>query len=100
MSKRLEDIAQRKQALIAHCARDREELAASCDRIRLPFGLGGTFLGLTKTLRAHPMIATGISALVVSGYGGKLTRSLAELLRLWKLAQPLWSWWTKRRARA
>jgi hypothetical protein len=100
VSKRLEEILQRKQALIARCARDRDELAASCGRIRLPFDLGGTLLGFTKTLRAHPIIAAGVSALLVSGYAGKLTRSLAELLRLWKLAQPLWFWWTKRRSRA
>lgn len=99
MSKRLDDIARRQQALIAQCEREREELAASCKQIRLPFALGKTLFGLGKALSAYPLAAAAISALLVSGYAGRLTRAVGELLKLWRLVQPLWSWWSKRRAR-
>lgn len=99
MSDRLEELARRKQTLIARCAQEREELAACCNRLRMPFGVGGTLLALARTLRTHPMIAAGISTLLVSGYAGRLTKLVVELLKPWRAIQPLWSWWLKRRTR-
>jgi hypothetical protein len=97
VSKRFEELARRKQGLIARCARERVELAAAWSRIRSPFDVGSMLFGLGRTLKAHPLIAAGISSLLVSGYGAKLMKQAGELLQLWRLARPLWSWWTKRR---
>ena len=99
MSKRLEEIARRKQALVDKAGRERAELAAACDRIRSPFEVTSTLLGIGRTLRTHPIIAAGISSFLVSGYAGKLLKSTGELLKLWKLAQPLWKWWQTRRSK-
>jgi len=97
MTRRLEELERRKQALIAQCARERTELAAALSRIRSPFDIGAILFGLGRTLKAHPMIAAGISSLLVSGYGARLMKQAGELLQLWRLARPLWVWWTKRR---
>ena len=97
MSKRLEEIVRRKQALIARCAEDRMELTAACKQIRGPIHIGTLFVRITKALKTYPLIAAGVSSLLVSGYGGKLTRSAFELLQLWKLLKPIGAWWTKRR---
>ncbi len=99
MSNRLEEIARRKQALIEKAARERAELAAAYDRIRYPFDIGGTLLGLSRTLKTHPLIAAGISSFLVSGYAGKLLRSTGEVVKLWRLVLPIWHWWQRRRKR-
>ena len=100
MNDRFDRLARRKQALIDQCARDREELAALCNRIRLPFNMGGVLVGIGKLVRDHPLLAAGASGLVVAGYASKLTRSVGGLLRLGTVLRPLWSWWGKRRHRA
>lgn len=97
MSKRLEDIARRKQLLIERCARDRDELAACFNRVRLPFNLGTLVLRLGQTLKDHPVMVAGISSLLVSGYGAMLRRSIRRLLTLVRLVRPLWAWCFKRR---
>ena len=97
MSNRLEEIARRKQALIDKARRERAELAAACDRIRSPFDITSTLLGIGRTLKTHPIIAAAVSSFLVSGYAGKLLKSSGELLHLWKLAHPLWDWWRKKR---
>ena len=97
MSKRFEELARRKQTLLAQCARERAELSAALDRIHRPLDVGATLLAVGRTLKAHPMIAAGISSLLVSGYAGKLMKSAGELFKLWRLVLPIWGWWTKRR---
>jgi len=97
VSNRLEEIAQRKQALVEKAARERAELASIFERIRAPIDLGAALLGIGRALKAHPIIAAGISSFVVSGYAGKFMKSTAELLRLWKLTRPIWHWWQRRR---
>ena len=97
MSNRLEEIARRKHALVEKAGRERADLAAACARIRAPFDVTSTLLGIGRTLKTHPIIAAGISSFLVSGYAGKLLKSSGELLRLWKLALPIWTWWRKRR---
>jgi hypothetical protein len=96
---RLEEIARRKQALVDRCAREREELSACFSRVRLPLNFGAVLWGLGRTLKTYPIAVAGISSLLVSGYGGKMTRSAGELLRLAQVVQPLWSWWSKHRKR-
>jgi len=98
VNKRFEELARRKKALIDRCARERAELSALCERIRSPFDLSGTLLGIGRVLKTHPMIAAGISSFLVSGYAGRLLKSAGELVKLWRLALPLWGWWTKRRS--
>ena len=97
MSNRLEEIARGKQALVEKAGRERAELAAACDKIRAPFDVTSTLLGIGRTLKTHPIIAAGISSFLVSGYAGKLLKSSGELLKLWRLVLPIWHWWTKRR---
>ncbi|HEY6368163.1 MAG TPA: hypothetical protein VI585_25565 [Candidatus Binatia bacterium] len=48
-------------------------------------------------LKAYPVLVTGVSALLVSGYGRKLTKPAAQLLSLGQAIRPLWSWWAKSR---
>jgi hypothetical protein len=96
MSSRFDEIARRKERLIAQCARERDELAAAFSQVRSPFELGRVVLGLTRSLKAHPIVAAVISSLVASGYAGKLLTMAGEGLKLWGLALPLWFWWKKR----
>jgi hypothetical protein len=97
VSKRLEEIARRKQSLVEKAERERNELAAAYDRIHAPLEITSTLFGIGRTLKTHPIIAAGISSLVVSGYAGKLLKSSGALLRLWRVAWPLWSRWRARR---
>lgn len=98
MSSRFDEFARRKEALIAQCARERDNLSTAFGRIRSPFELGKIVIGLTRSLKAHPIVAAGISSLLASGYAGKLLRVAGEGLQLWRLVRPLLSWW-KRRSR-
>jgi hypothetical protein len=97
VSNRLTDIARRKQLLIERCAGDREALADAFHRVRPSLGVGALLLTLGGLLKAYPILVTGLSALLVSGYGGKLTKSAGQLLSLGQAIRPLWSWWAKSR---
>jgi hypothetical protein len=99
VSNRLEEIARRKQTLVDKAARERAELASAFDRIRAPIDFGTALLGVGRALKTHPILAAGISSFIVSGYAGKLLKSTGELLKLWKLGRPIWSWWRGRRKR-
>jgi hypothetical protein len=97
MNSRLEEIARRKRALIERCREERLELGLVGQRMRSPFNVGGKVLGFGKALKTHPLIAAGLSTFLFSGYAIKLLRSSGELLKLWRLTLPIWSWWRKRR---
>ena len=97
MARRLEEIARRKKALIDKAAQERADLARSYANLKSPFDMSSTVLGLGRTLKTHPIIAAGLSSFLVSGYASKLLKSSIEMLQLWKLAQPIWTWWRKRR---
>ena len=97
MSKRLEDIARRKLALINKAARERASLAAASADIRASLDLGSTLIGIGRALKTHPLIAAGASSFLVSGYAARLARSAGALLKLWKLVLPIWAWWKMRR---
>jgi hypothetical protein len=97
VSKRLDEIARRKQILIEQAAHQRAELSGICGRIRSPFELGNTLIGLSRALKTHPLIAAAASSFIVSGYASRLVKSTAELLKLWKLIIPVWAWWRSRR---
>jgi hypothetical protein len=99
MSNRIEEIARRKQELIDRCAEQRAELSALCGKIRSPFDVSGTLLGIGRMLKAHPMIAAGISSLVVSGYATRLMKQAGEFVKLWRLIAPIKNWWVERRKR-
>jgi hypothetical protein len=100
VSKRLQELARRKSLLITRCGHEREEIASLCNEIRSRLNLLSVAQSLGKGLSAHPIIAAGISGLCVSGYAGKIVRSVGPLLNLWRLARPLWFWWSKRGDRA
>lgn len=97
MASRLEDIARRKQALIDKAAQERAHLARSYADLKTPFDISGTVLGIGRALKTHPIVAAGLSSFLVSGYAGKALRSASEVLQLWKLARPIWSWWRGKR---
>jgi hypothetical protein len=96
-SKRFEDLAHRKQALIAKAAHERAEIAVAYRNLHSPFDFNQTILGIGQTLKAHPMITAGISSVLVSGLAGKLLRGAGQFVALSRMALPLWSWWKKRR---
>ncbi len=54
MSKRFDDIARRKQALIEKAALERLELAVAYRRIRSPFDIGGKLFAIGRLLSSHP----------------------------------------------
>jgi hypothetical protein len=97
MTDRFAEIARRKQSLIDKAAQERIDLSHSFANLKSPFDMSSTVLGLGRALKTHPIFAAGISSFLVSGYAGKLLKSTGELLQLWKLARPLWSWWRKKR---
>ncbi len=97
MSKRLEEVARRKQILVERAAHQRAELSEISSRIRSPFEVGHTLIGISRALKAHPLIAAAASSIIVSGYATRLVKSTAELLRLWWLLIPVWAWWRSHR---
>ncbi|MGZ8426168.1 MAG: hypothetical protein ACXWYD_14565 [Candidatus Binatia bacterium] len=97
MANRLEDIARRKHALIDKAAHERTEIARNYANLKSPFDMSSTFLGLGRALKTHPLVAAGLSGFLVSGYAGKALRSASQLLQLWTLTQPIWSWLRQRR---
>jgi hypothetical protein len=96
VSNRLEEIARRKRALIERCAEERVELSGAYRQIHSPLQLSIALVGVSRLLKTYPILAAGISSLLVSGYGSKLTRSAADLVKLWRLTLPVWHWFTKR----
>jgi len=103
MSKRLRELARRKQALVDQCARERAELTAWVAKRRSPFNIAGTLLGLGallgigRALKRHPLIAAGISSALVSGYGAKWIKRAGDVLQLWRVVLPVRQWWARRR---
>jgi hypothetical protein len=97
VNKRLEELARRKQALIVTAANERSEIADACEKIRASFDISQKFSRIGRILKAHPVIATGISSFLVSGLAGKLFKGAGQAVSLLRVALPLWSWWTTRR---
>ena len=97
MTKRFEDLARRKQTLIAKAAHERAEIAVAYRKLHSPFDFNQTMLGIGQTLKAHPMMVAGISSILVSGFAGKLLQGAGQIVSLSRLALPLWTWWSKRR---
>jgi len=95
-SKRFEDLARRKQALIVKAAHERAEIAVAYKKLHSPFDFNQTILGIGQTLKAHPMITAGISSVLVSGFAGKLLQGAGQIVSLARMALPLWSWWRSR----
>ena len=92
MSNRLAEIARRKQALIARCGEERAELSASYRQIHSPLQLSTALVSISRLLKTYPIVAAGLSSLLVSGYGNKLARSASDWLKLWRLILPVWAW--------
>lgn len=97
MSRRLAELARRKEVLVAQCARERDEVGAGLNRLRVPFDLTGVVFGISKTLKTHPLIAAGVSSLLASGYARKLVKMAGESLKLWRLFLPILRWWKTKR---
>jgi len=97
MANRLEEIARRKQALIDKAAQERAALSRNFVDLKSPFDMSTKVMGIGRALKTHPIFAAGLSSFLVSGYAGRLLKSTSEVLQFWKLAQPIWSWWRKRK---
>ena len=99
MSKRLEEIARRKQGLIERRARSARDLATACQRAPLAFQFErDKFWALAGTLKTHPLIAAGISSFLVSGLCRKTSQDRRAVLSnsgAWRCR--FWAWWRKRR---
>ena len=96
-NKRFQELARRKQALIAQAAHERAEIADAYDKLRSPLDFNQAFWGIGRTLKAHPMITAGVSSFLVSGLAGKVLRGAGQIVSLSRMALPLWAWWVKRR---
>ncbi len=99
MSKRFEEIARRKQALIEKARSERVELAAAYGRVSSPFDLSGVLFRIARLLRAYPLATAGVSSFVVGSLGKKLARSARFVFKVRRVLLPLWAWWMKRRRR-
>ena len=97
MSRRLEELARRKQSLVVQAARERGEVAAAVQKLHSSLDIKQTFAGLGRTLRAHPVIAAGASGMVASGLAGKLFKGAAQLIAVSRVAAPVWAWWKRSR---
>ena len=97
MASRLEELARRKQALIAKAAQERTEVARNYANLKSPFDVKKSrVFRISRVLKTYPIVAAGLSSLLVSGYAGKAVRSSGQLLPVLKLALPIWSWLRKR----
>ena len=99
MSKRFEELARRKQALIEKAAAERFQIASAYKRISAPLDVSGLLFRIGRTLRTHPLMTAGISSFVISGLSKKLLRVGRMVLGLRRVILPVWSWWFKRRRR-
>ena len=97
MASRLEELARRKHALIAKAAQERTEAARNYANLKSPFDVKSWIFGISRVVKTYPIVAAGLSSLLVSGYTGTALRSSAQLLPVLKLALPIWSWLRKRR---
>jgi hypothetical protein len=97
-SKRFEDLARRKQALIARAANERVELGVAYENCCGSLNINQILLGIGQTLKAHPIITAGISSVLVSGIAGKLLRGAGQAVALSRMALPLLSWWRSRKS--
>jgi hypothetical protein len=97
-SKRFEDLARRKQTLVARAAHERAELGAAYETLCSSLNINQVLFGIGHTLKAHPLITAGISSVLVSGMAGKLLRGAGQAVALSRVALPLWSWWKSRKS--
>jgi hypothetical protein len=96
-SKRFDDLAKRKQALITRAAHERAEVGVAYENCCASLNINQVLLSIGQTLKAHPLITAGISSVLVSGMAGKLLRGAAQTVALSRMALPLWSWWKSHR---
>jgi hypothetical protein len=99
VSRRLEEIGRRKQALIAQCAKDRAELRTFFDRIRVPVAATSLGLLIGKLLKARPLLITGIIGLLASRGAGAISRSARVIKKLFGWGRAAYRLWSERRSR-
>jgi hypothetical protein len=95
VSKRFEELAGRKRALIEKARIERLELASAYDRICAPFDLSGMLLRIGRVLKNHPVMTASVSSFLVSGLGKKLLKIGKTLFKLRRVLLPLGAWWIK-----
>ena len=100
MSKRFDDIARRKQALIEKAALDRLELAVAYRRIHSPFNIGGKVLAVGRLLRTYPLLTAGLSSFLIGGFSKKLMASARLLMKLGRALLSVLRFWPRRRRRS
>jgi len=96
MNSRLDEIARRKNTLIARCDGERDGVAAALRHARSCLALRGIASRVSHNLKAHPIVAGGVTSLLASGYTTPFLKTAAEGLRLWRVARPLWLLWKKK----
>ena len=99
MTKRFEELARRKQALIEKAAAERLQIASAYKQIRAPLDVSGLLYRIGRTLRTHPLVAAGVSTFVISGVSKKLLTVGRLVFGLRRVILPVWNWWLKRRRR-
>jgi hypothetical protein len=99
VSKRFDDIARRKQALIEKAALERLELAVAYRRIHSPFNIGGKVLIIGRLIRSYPLLTAGVSSFLIGGFSKKLLTSAGLLVKLGRALLSVMRLWPKRRRR-
>ncbi len=66
------ELAQRRQSLLHQSARQREELLQSFRELRASLSPVGGLFALIRTIKAHPALLMGLTALVLGARRGKL----------------------------
>ena len=100
MSKRFDDIARRKQALIEKAALERLELAVAYRRIHSPFNIGGKVFAIGRLIRSYPLLSAGLSSFLIGGFSKRLLTSARLLTKLGRGFLSVLSLWPKRRRRS
>jgi hypothetical protein len=96
VNRRFDEIACRKAALVARCAGEREDVAAALGQLSFSSAVRGFLSAVSHGLKAHPLVAGGVSGLLTSGYAGPVLRTAGQGLKLWRMARPLWLLWKKK----
>lgn len=91
------ELARRREILIFRSAAEREQLAQAYRQLRRPIRLVKLAVGLARSIKAHPELALGLTAIFVSGRSGKWGKLPLRLWMGWQMLRPLQAWWSRRR---
>ena len=89
MKTKTEQLARRREILIARSAAEREQLAEAYQQLQKPIRLAKMVAGAIQTLKAHPAFVMGLAALLVGTRKGKWQRLLGRAWLSWEALRRL-----------